>query len=82
MRLEKNQLIAGVPAKDVRRFMRRAAGFIIRPRTVTHVLGFPEDDARRLVRKFEFKGWLRLQMITGRPLRKDTHLRWRLQRLP
>ena len=56
MRLEKNQLIAGVPARDVRRFMRRAAGFIIRPRTVTHVLGFPEEDARRLLRKFEFEG--------------------------
>jgi hypothetical protein len=56
MRIEENQLIAGVPAKDVRRFMRRAAGFIIRPRTVTHVLGFPEDDARRLLRKFEFEG--------------------------
>jgi predicted nucleotidyltransferase len=56
MRIEKNQLIAGVPARDVRRFMRRAAGFIIRPRTVTHVLGFPEEDARRLLRKFEFEG--------------------------
>jgi predicted nucleotidyltransferase len=56
MRIEENQLIAGVPAKDVRRFMRRAAGFIIRPRTVTHVLGFPEDDARRLLSKFEFEG--------------------------
>src|SRR5437667_8909549 len=56
MRIEENQLIAGIPAKDVRRFMRRAAGFIIRPRTVTHVLGFPEDDALPLLRKFEFEG--------------------------
>jgi predicted nucleotidyltransferase len=56
MRIEENQFIAGVPAKDVRRFMRRTAGFIIRPRTVTHVLGFPEDDAHQLLRKFEVEG--------------------------
>ena len=40
----------------VRRFMRRAAGFIIKSRTATHVLGFPEDDARRLLRQFKIEG--------------------------
>ena len=56
MRIEKDQLIAGLPAIDVRRFMRRAAGYIIRPRTVTHVLGFCEDDARQLLRRFQKEG--------------------------
>jgi len=56
MRIEKDQLIAGLPAMDVRRFMRRAAGYIIRPRTVTHVLGFCEDDARQLLRRFQKEG--------------------------
>ncbi|PYT26137.1 MAG: hypothetical protein DMG57_22575 [Acidobacteria bacterium] len=56
MRLEKNQLIAGIPATDVRRFMRRAAGFIIRPRTITHLLGWDREDARGLLRKFEAEG--------------------------
>ena len=58
MRIEKDQLIAGLPAKDVRRFMRQSAGFIIRPRTVTHVLGFSESDARQLLRKFQKEGLL------------------------
>jgi hypothetical protein len=30
--------------------------FSFRPRTVTQVLGFPEDEARQLLRKFEFEG--------------------------
>jgi hypothetical protein len=56
MRSEKDQLIAGLPAKDVRRFMRQAAGFIIRPHTVTNVLGLTEGDARQLLRKFQKEG--------------------------
>jgi hypothetical protein len=56
MRIEKSELIAGIPAMEARRFMRRAAGFIIRPRTVTNVLGFCEDDARQLLSEFQKEG--------------------------
>lgn len=56
MRLEKNQLIGGLPARDVRRFMRSAAGCIIRPCTVMHLLGFQEEAARRLLGRFESEG--------------------------
>jgi hypothetical protein len=87
MRIEKHQLIAGLPAKDVRRFMREAAGFIIRPRTVVEVLGFSQSDARQLLQKMQNEGllavkedyWLAtsrghaLAMATAaRPLRRAT----------
>lgn len=87
MRIEKDQLIAGLPAKDVRRFMREAAGFIIRPRTVTEVLGFSSSDARQLLGRLQEAGlltvrddfWIAtesghaLAMATAaRPLRRGT----------
>lgn len=87
MRIEKHQLIAGLPPKEVRRFMREAAGFIIRPRTVVEVLGFSQNDARQLLQKLQSEGllavkedyWLAterghaLAMATAaRPLRRVT----------
>jgi len=36
--------------------MQRAAGFIIRPRTITHLLGWDEEDTRGLRRKFVAEG--------------------------
>lgn len=87
MRIEKHQLIAGLPAKEVRRFMREAAGFIIRPRTVIEVLGFSASEARQLLEKLQNEGllavkedyWLAterghaLAMATAaRPLRRAT----------
>jgi len=56
MRIEKDQLIGGLLARDVRRFMRQAACFIIGPRTVTNVFGFSEGDACQLLRKFQKEG--------------------------
>jgi hypothetical protein len=53
MRIEKDQLIAGLPARDIRRFMREAAGFIIRTRTVTDVLGFSESRAFKLLKNLQ-----------------------------
>jgi hypothetical protein len=61
MRIELDQLIAGLPARDVRRFMRESAGFIIRPRTVTKVLGLRENQALRLLRALEREGLIAAQ---------------------
>jgi hypothetical protein len=58
MRIEKHQLIAGLPAKEVRRLMREAAGFIIRPRTLIEVLGCSESDAHQLLEKLQNEGLL------------------------
>ena len=58
MRIEKHELIPGLPAKEVRRFMREAAGFIIRPRTVVEVLGFSQSCARELLQKMPNEGLL------------------------
>lgn len=58
MRIERNQMIAGIPAKDVRRFMRAAAGFIIRVRTVTEVLGCSERRALELLKNLHKEGLL------------------------
>lgn len=58
MRIERDQLIAGLPARDVRRLMRDAAGFIIRVRTVTEVLGCSERRALELLKKLQNEGFL------------------------
>lgn len=58
MRIERDQLIAGLPARDVRRFMREAAGFIIRVRTATEVLGFSEGRALELLKELQNEGLL------------------------
>jgi hypothetical protein len=58
MRIERDQLIAGVPARDVRRFMREAAGLIIRVRTVTEVLGFSERRALQWLKRLQNEGLL------------------------
>lgn len=58
MRIEADQLIAGVAARDVRRFMREAAGFIIRVRTVTEVLGCSECRALELLKNLQDEGLL------------------------
>jgi hypothetical protein len=56
MRIEKDQLIAGIPARDLRRFMREAAGYIIRARTVTEVLGFSKRSALKFLRALQAEG--------------------------
>jgi len=58
MRIERDQLIAELPARDVRRFMREAAGFIIRVRTVTDVLGCSERRALELLKNLQDEGLL------------------------
>jgi hypothetical protein len=57
MRIEKGQLIAGLAASDVRKLMRKA-GQLIGARTVTRVLGFSADDARRLLVELEREGFV------------------------
>ncbi|MGH9632939.1 MAG: hypothetical protein ACRD7E_31940, partial [Bryobacteraceae bacterium] len=57
MRIEKGQLIAGLAAADVRKLMRKA-GQLISARTVTRVLGFSTDDARRLLVELEREGFV------------------------
>jgi predicted nucleotidyltransferase len=49
VRIEKDQLIAGLPAKDVRRLMRKVEGCLIRPSTVAHILGLRDSRARRIL---------------------------------
>lgn len=58
MRIDKDRPIAGLPAEQVRRFMRSAAGSIIRPATVTDVLGFCESDSRRVLRRLQQEGFV------------------------
>ena len=58
MRIEKDQLIAGLLARDVRRLMREAAGFIIRTSTVTEVLGFSQSHALKLIKELQNEGLL------------------------
>jgi hypothetical protein len=57
MRIEKGQLIAGLAAADVRKLMRNA-GQLISARTVTRVLGFLADNARRLLVELERDGFV------------------------
>jgi len=56
VRIEKNQLIAGLSAKDVRRVMRKVEGFIIRPSTVARVLGLTDSRAHRILIRLEKEG--------------------------
>ena len=56
MRIEKNQLIAGLPAKDVRRVMRRVEGCLIRPSTVARILGLTDSRAHRILIRLEKEG--------------------------
>ena len=58
MRIERDQLIAGLPARDVRRFFREAAGFVVRVRTVTEVLGCSRRRAVELLKNLENEGLL------------------------
>ena len=57
MRIDKGQLIAGLAAADVRKLMRKA-GQLISARTVTRVLGFLADNARRLLVELERDGFV------------------------
>ena len=57
MRIDKGQLIAGLAAADVRKLMRKA-GQLISARTVTRVLGFLADNARRLLVELEREGFV------------------------
>jgi hypothetical protein len=56
MRIERDQLIAGFPAKDARRCMREGAGFIIRVRTATEVLS--ECQALKFLKLLQHEGLL------------------------
>jgi len=58
MRIEKDQMIAGRPAREIRRFMRAAAGCIIRIPMAAHILRLSNEDARQLLRKLEEEGWI------------------------
>lgn len=53
MRIEKDQLIAGLPAKDVRRVLRQVEGCLIRPSTVARILALSESRARGILNKLE-----------------------------
>jgi hypothetical protein len=50
------KLIAGFPARDVRRLMRESAGFIISARAVTKVLGLSEHLALKSLRALQVEG--------------------------
>ena len=56
MRIERDQLIAGLPAREVRRFMRGAADHIIRITVVTHFLGLSPAGARKFLKELERDG--------------------------
>lgn len=56
MRIEKDQLIARLPAKDVRRLMRRVEGCLIRPSTVARILGLTDSRAHRILIRLEKEG--------------------------
>jgi predicted nucleotidyltransferase len=58
MRIERDQLIAGLPAREVRRFMRGAADQIIRIAVVTHFLGLSPAGARKFLKELERDGWI------------------------
>ena len=58
MRIERDQLIAGLPAREVRRFMRGAADHIIRITVVTHFLGLSPAGARKFLKELERDGWI------------------------
>ena len=87
MRIERDQLIAGLPAREVRRFMRGAADHIIRITVVTHFLGLSPAGARKFLKELERDGWIAakvdhweatekgraLAMATAaKPLRRET----------
>lgn len=87
MRIERDQLIAGLPAREVRRFMRGAADQIIRIAVVTHFLGLSPAGARKFLKELERDGWIAakvdhweatekgraLAMATAaKPLRRET----------
>lgn len=56
MRIEKEQIVAGLPAKDVRRFLRSTAGLAVHPRTVTSILGISTKKARQFLADLEEAG--------------------------
>jgi hypothetical protein len=56
MRIEKEQIVAGLPAKVVRRFLRSTAGVAIHPRTVTSILGLSTKKARQFLAELEEAG--------------------------
>ena len=58
MRIDKDQLIAGLPAKDVRRIMRRVEGRLIRPSYLADVLGVSESRARGMLCRLQEEGLL------------------------
>jgi hypothetical protein len=58
MRIERDQLIAGLPAREGRRFMRGAADHIIRIAVVTHFLGLSPAGARKFLKELERDGWI------------------------
>lgn len=58
MRIEKDQLVGGLPARDVRHFMRSAAGTIIRPRTMAQLCGLSRKKAEHFLNELENEGLL------------------------
>jgi hypothetical protein len=56
MRIEKDQIVGGLPARDVRRFMRSAAGTIIRPRTAAQICGLSTRKAEEFLHELQHEG--------------------------
>ena len=56
MRIERDQIVGGLPARDVRRFMRSAAGTIIRPRTAVQICGLSTRKAEEFLHELEHEG--------------------------
>jgi hypothetical protein len=56
MRIEKDQIVAGLPAQDVRRFLRSTAGVAILPTTVTRILGLSRRKAHQFLAELEEVG--------------------------
>jgi len=87
MRIEKDQFVGGLPARDVRGFMRSAAGKIIRTRTVAQQFGLSSKKAEHFLNELEnqglispkedyweatAKGYAFAMATAAKPLRKST----------
>ena len=56
MRIDKDQIVAGMPARDVRRFMRSVSGTVIQPASAVQTLGLTKRESEQFLRELEREG--------------------------
>ena len=56
MRIDKDQIVAGLPARDVRRFMRSITGTVIQPGSAVQTLGLTKKESEQFLRELEREG--------------------------